>query len=114
MDANLLPTGKEVKGGSPSTRLVWVGLITHLDEISYPEEPNQENRTDLETQRLTAKGNEEVEEEEEEYHFVNGTLHRSRAFSQEPTICKGNLRLLIFIPLFVPFCTVVFKIAVRV
>jgi hypothetical protein len=44
-----LPIGKEAacqeaKGGSPSTRLVWVRLITHLDEMSYPEEPNTENR----------------------------------------------------------------------
>jgi hypothetical protein len=112
VDANLLPTGKEAKGGSPPcTRLVWVGLITHLDEISYPEEPNRENRTDLETRRLTAKGN---EEEEEEYNFLNGILHRSRAFSQEPSICEGNLRLLICIALLVPFCKVVFKTAVRV
>jgi hypothetical protein len=54
VDANLLPTGKEAacreaKGGSPSTRLVWVGLITHLDELSYTEEFNRENRTDQET-----------------------------------------------------------------
>ena len=44
-----MPIGKEAdcqeaKRGNPSTRLVWVRLITHLVEMSYPEEPNRQNQ----------------------------------------------------------------------
>jgi hypothetical protein len=57
VDANLLPTGKETacreaKEDSPSTRLVWVRLITHLNEISYPKELNRENQTDQDLNQI--------------------------------------------------------------
>jgi hypothetical protein len=50
---------REAKGGSPSTRLGWVGLITHLDDTCNPEELRRQKMDVVGTRCLTAKGNDE-------------------------------------------------------